>query len=80
MIAPPPVELLEAPLFLHCVATGDLAEAERMLTDQPALLSSRSASGATALHLAAAKGLASMASLLLQHGAEMRAREPVLQR
>ena len=65
---------------LHPVFFGVIAAITAVHNLVRRLLQSRKRDGATALHLAAAKGLGPMCQLLLQHGADPRATNQVIAR
>src|SRR5437762_12212235 len=59
---------------LHTAADeGDVAEATKLLKNQPTLVNSTDSGGHTPLHLAAFSGRAAMTKLLLANGAKINA-------
>jgi ankyrin repeat protein len=61
---------------LHIAAKGGHAEVVRQLVAAKADVKAATTTGATALHFAAASGSAETATILLDHGADVNAREP----
>lgn len=60
--------------FLHCVRTGDYSRVASLLKKYPKLAKAKTATGDSALHVAAAHGRIKVAELLLRNGAEINAK------
>ena len=61
--------------FFMAVASGDLTRVRELLASAPSLVTARDGDGATAPHLAALNGRQDLARLLVEHGADVNARD-----
>ena len=61
--------------FFTAVQSGDTERVRALLTSEPALVRAKDADGATALHFATEQGNREMVRLLLEHGADINARD-----
>ncbi len=61
--------------FFTAVQSGDTDRVRALLTSDPALIRVKDADGATALHFATEQGHREMVKLLLEHGADLNARD-----